>query len=99
VEAAALLAVDGIGARVVSMPSWDRFAAQDDTYRESVLPTGIPKLAVEAGATHGWERYVDAVIGIDHFGTSAPGPTVLAEFGFTAENVAARARTLIAGAH
>jgi transketolase len=99
VEAAGLLAAEGIGARVVSMPSWDLFAAQDDAYRESVLPTGIPKLAVEAGATFGWDRYVDVAIGIDHFGTSAPGPRVLAEFGFTPENVAAHARTLIAGAH
>ena len=99
VEAAALLAAEGIGARVVSMPSWDLFAAQSDDYRESVLPTGIPKLAVEAGATLGWERYVDVAIGIDHFGTSAPGGKVLAEFGFTPANVAAQARTLIAGAH
>jgi transketolase len=100
VDAAALLAAEGIGARVVSMPSWNLFAAQSDDYREQVLPTGIPKLAVEAGATLGWERYVDAALGIDHFGASAPGAQVLAEFGFTPENVAARARTLIArGAH
>jgi len=99
VEAAALLAAEGIGARVVSMPSWDLFSAQDDDYRESVLPTGIPKLSVEAGVTFGWERWVDTSIGIDHFGASAPGGTVLAEFGFTAENVADHARSLIAGVH
>jgi len=98
-EAAALLATEGIGARVVSMPSWDLFSAQDDDYRESVLPAGIPKLSVEAGVTFGWERWVDTTIGIDHFGASAPGGTVLAEFGFTAENVADHARSLIAGVH
>ena len=99
VEAAALLATEGIGARVVSMPSWDLFATQDDDYRSSVLPAGIPKLSVEAGVTFGWERWVDTSIGIDHFGASAPGSTVLAEFGFTAENVADHARSLIAGVH
>jgi len=99
VEAAALLATEGIGARVVSMPSWDLFSAQDVDYRESVLPAGIPKLSVEAGVTFGWERWVDTSIGIDHFGASAPGGTVLAEFGFTAENVADHARSLIAGVH
>jgi len=57
---------------------------------------GRPKLAVEAASPFGWDRYADDVVGIDHFGASAPGPTVLAEFGFTPENVAARARTLLA---
>jgi transketolase len=93
VEALDLL--DGISARVVSMPSWDLFAAQSDEYRESVLPVDVPTLAVEAGSTFGWERYADDVVGIDHFGASAPGPKVLAEFGFTPENVAARARALL----
>jgi transketolase len=85
----------GLSVRVVSMPSWDRFAAQPDDYRERVLPADVPTLAVEAGATFGWERYADDVVGIDHFGASAPGPVALANFGFTAENVAARARALL----
>ena len=93
VEAVDLL--DGLSVRVVSMPSWDLFAAQPDAYREQVLPADVPTLAVEAGATFGWERYADDVVGIDHFGASAPGATVLAEFGFTPENVAARARALL----
>jgi transketolase len=93
VEALDLL--DGISVRVVSMPSWDLFGAQSDEYREAVLPVDVPTLAVEAGSTFGWERYADDVVGIDHFGASAPGPKVLAEFGFTPENVAARARVLL----
>jgi len=84
---------------VVSMPSWDLFAAQDDAYRDSVLPPGVPKLAVEAASSFGWERYADDVVAIDHFGASAPGPKVLAEFGYTPENVAARARALLARRH
>jgi transketolase len=94
-----LLAADGLGVRVVSMPSWDLFAAQPDDYRDSVFPPGIPRLAVEAGSSFGWDRYADDVVAIDHFGQSAPGPKVLAEFGFTPENVAARARDLLARAH
>jgi transketolase len=93
VEAVDLL--DGLSVRVVSMPSWDLFAAQPDAYREQVLPADVPTLAVEAGATFGWERYADDVVGIDHFGASAPGATALAEFGFTPENVAVRARALL----
>jgi transketolase len=94
-----LLAVDGLGVRVVSMPSWDLFAAQDDEYRATVLPPGVPTLAVEAASSFGWERYADDVVGIDHFGASAPGEKVLAEYGFTPENVAARARALLAFDH
>jgi transketolase len=98
VAAAEALAADGIGARVVSMPSWDLFAAQREDYRAAVLPAGIPRLAVEAGTTFGWERYSDAVVGFDHFGSSAPGDRVLAEFGITPVNVADHARALVAGA-
>ena len=98
VDAAKLLAADGIAARVVSMPSWRIFEEQSAEYKASVLPAGVPKLAVEAGATLGWWKYVGTggdVIGIDRFGASAPGPKVLAEFGFTAEKVAARAKALV----
>jgi len=89
------LAADGVAARVVSLPSWDLFGAQDDAYRDGVLPPGVPRLGVEAASPFGWERYADATVTIDHFGASAPGPTVLAEFGFTPEHVAGRARALL----
>jgi transketolase len=95
VAARDLLTAGGTSVRVVSMPSWDLFAAQDDAYRDSVLPPGLPTLAVEAASPFGWERYADDVIGIDRFGASAPGPTVMAELGFTPENVAERAHALL----
>ena len=98
VEAAKLLAAEGIAARVVSFPSWKIFEEQSAEYKSSVLPAGVPKLAVEAGATVGWWKYVGQdgdVIGLDRFGASAPGPKVLAELGFSAENVAARAKKLV----
>jgi len=97
VEAAKLLAADGIAARVVSFPSWKLFDEQSAEYKASVLPAGVPKLAVEAGATAGWWKYTGLdgdVIGLDRFGASAPGPKVMAELGFSAENVAARAKAL-----
>lgn len=96
IAAAELLVADGRSVRVVSMPSWDLFAAQSQKYRDGVLPSGTPTLAVEAGTSFGWERYADDVVAIDRFGASAPGPTVLAELGFTPENVATRARALLA---
>ena len=95
VDAAGLLAESGVQARVVSLPSWDRFEDQDATYRTEVLPPGVPTLAVEAGVSLGWDRYADDSVSIDHFGASAPGDIVLAKFGYTADNVADRARTLI----
>jgi transketolase len=95
VAAAATLTSEGRSVRVVSFPCWELFDAQPPEYRSSVLPPRVPTLAVEAGATFGWERYADDVVGIDHYGASAPGGTVLAEFGFTADNVAARARALL----
>jgi transketolase len=96
--AAKLLAADGIGARVVSMPSWRIFDEQSAEYKASVLTAGVPRLAVEAGATLGWWKYVGLdgdVVGIDRFGASAPGPIVMKEFGFSAENVAAKAKKLV----
>jgi transketolase len=98
IEAAKLLAAEGIRARVVSFPSWEIFDEQTAEYKASVLPAGVPKLAVEAGSPIGWWKYVGLdgdVIGLDRFGASAPGPKVMAELGFTAENVAARAKALI----
>ncbi len=96
VAAAEVLQGDGLAVRVVSMPSWELFAAQPESYRHDVLPSGVPTLAVEAGASLGWERYADDVVAIDHFGASAPGSVAMAEFGFTPENVVARARVLLA---
>jgi transketolase len=96
VDARQSLITDGLSVRVVSMPSWDRFEARSSDERASVLPPGVPTLAVEAGATLGWERYADEVIGIDSFGTSAPGATAMAHFGFTPEHVVERAHALCA---
>ena len=96
-----MLAADSIGARVVSMPSWELFEAQPADYKESVLPTSVTaRLAIEAGVTLGWERYVGTqgdVIGIDRFGASAPAKIIFEQLGFTAENAAARAKALLDG--
>lgn len=97
-EAQAKLAEEGIGVSVVSMPSWDMFEMQSEEYKKSVLPEGLPKVAVEAGVTLGWSRYTDSednVIGINKFGASAPGGTVMKEYGFTAENVATKVKSLL----
>ena len=93
-----LLAAQGVAARVVSMLSTTVFDRQDATYRGSVLPPGVPQVAVEAGVTAGWWRYVGrdgAVVGIDRFGESGQGSAVLKHFGFTAERVAQTALAVI----
>lgn len=98
VSAAKLLASEGVTTRVVSMPSWRIFDEQSAEYKASVLPASVPKLAVEAGASLLWWKYVGSngdVVGPDRFGASAPGGTAMAELGFTAENVAARAKKLL----
>jgi transketolase len=95
VEAAKVLDRQGVVARVVSMPSWDLFQLQPDDYQDAVLGWGAPVLSVEAGASFGWARWADDSVAIDHFGASAPGAEVLAEFGFTPDNVADRARRLL----
>jgi len=95
-NAAQKLYDEGRGVRVVSFPSWELFEKQDEAYRESVLPKSIQaRLAVEAGASFGWERYARSVVGIDHFGASAPAKVIFEKFGFTVENVVARAKELI----
>lgn len=97
-DGATRLAAGGIRARVVSMPSWKIFEEQDKQYKNSVLPGGVPKLSIEAGATLGWWKYIGrngAAIGIDRFGASAPGPVVLEKLGFSGENVAAKAKMLL----
>jgi transketolase len=93
------LAAQGTRTRVVSMPCMELFEAQPSEYREQVLPPNVgPRLAVEPGASISWWRWVGdrgGVLGIDHFGASAPGAKVLSEFGFTVENIAARAQALL----
>lgn len=99
VQAAEALRAEGKQVRVVSMPSWELFEAQDAAYQESVLPKAVTKrLAVEAGITMGWCRYVGAegdVIGVDRFGASAPGGLVMEKFGFTVDHVVSRAKALL----
>ncbi|MEO6798981.1 MAG: transketolase [Rhodanobacter sp.] len=98
-EAADKLQAGGVAVRCVSMPSWELFDAQPQSYRDVVLPPDIPaRLAVEMGATQGWRRYVGDhgdVLGIDHFGASAPAEVLQREFGFTVENVVKRAKVLL----
>ncbi len=95
VDAADQLRQQGRSVRVVSLPSWDRFSEQDEAYRDSVLPAGVPALSVEAATTFGWERWSDDSIGIDRFGASAPGELVLDKLGINVDNVVARASALV----
>ena len=98
-DAAARLAAEGINVRAVSFPSWELFEKQDEAYRDAVLPKHIrARLAVEAGAGLGWERYVGldgAVISMERFGASAPYKILFEKFGFTVENVIAKAKALL----
>ena len=98
-EAARELAGEGVRTRLVSMPCVELFEVQPREYRDQVLPPQVSaRLAVEAGASLSWWRWVGsegAVLGVDRFGASAPGSRVLEEFGFTGANVAARARALL----
>jgi transketolase len=97
-----VLAADGIAARVVSMPCTQEFDAEDTAYRASVLPPGVPRVAVEAGVTDYWRKYVGAiddprgtVVGLDTYGESAPAAVLFKHFGFTAENVAAAVKRAV----
>ena len=98
-EARERLSEKGVDARVVSMPSWEVFDAQDQGYKDSVLPPGVEtRVSVEAGITSGWERYVGfkgASIGINRFGASAPGELVLEKLGITPENAANKVLELL----
>ncbi|MDR1767826.1 MAG: transketolase [Propionibacteriaceae bacterium] len=90
-----LLEADGVPTRVVSLPCLEWFAAQDQAYRDSVIPRGAAKVSVEAGSSMGWREYVgDAgeIVALDHFGESAPGGRLFEKYGFTAENLASRAK-------
>ena len=98
-EASEKLDHKGISARVVSMPSWELFDRQDEKYRGQVLPPEIKaRIAIEAGISQGWERYVGdmgRIIGLDRFGASAPGKVLYEKFGFTPENVVETALALV----
>ncbi len=99
VSAADALREKGIAVRAVSMPSWELFEAAPEDYRKAVLPPDVAaRLAVEAGVSMGWERYVGAggkIMGMDRFGASAPGNVLMEKFGFTVENVVAQAQSLL----
>jgi transketolase len=98
-DAHARLAGDGIRSRVVSMPCWELFDAQPQSYRDAVLPPSVrARVSIEAAAPFGWERYVGpegAIIGVSGFGASAPGPVVMREFGFTPEHVVETAKRIL----
>lgn len=97
-NAQAALKADGVAARVVSMPATNVFDAQDAAYKASVLPAGIKRVAIEAGVTDGWYKYVGlegAVVGLNRFGESAPAPLLFKEFGFTVENVVATVKGIL----
>ena len=100
-EAREALQKDGTPTRVVSMPCWELFEAQDSAYRDEVLPPNVAaRISVEAGARLGWDRYTGAqgdCVSIDRFGASAPGDVALKNLGFNVENVTARARALLKG--
>ncbi|MFZ9157971.1 MAG: transketolase [Ilumatobacteraceae bacterium] len=97
-DAAERLASESISARVVSMPSWDRFEkfrATNSAAADAILPRSLPTVSVEAGATMGWHKYADECIGIDRFGASAPGATALVNLGIEAGNVVSTVRRLL----
>jgi transketolase len=97
-KAQAALAAEGINVRVVSMPSTNVFDKQDQAYKDSVLPKGVKLVAVEAGVTDGWYKYVGldgAVVGINTFGESAPAPELFKHFGFTVDNVVKTVKSVL----
>jgi transketolase len=96
VGAAEQLAADGRTVQVVSMPSWELFEAQSDDYQESVIPSDVPTLAVEAGVSFGWDRWADQSVTLDRFGASAPGDVAMANLGFTVDHVVAASNELLA---
>jgi transketolase len=99
VAAAERLGAEGVAVRCVSMPSWELFEAQPQSYRDEVLPPQVTvRLAIELGVRQGWDRYVGNrgdMLGIDRFGASAPTQVLLERYGFTVDNVVARARALL----
>jgi transketolase len=100
-EAHDQLTRDGVASRVVSMPCWDLFQAQPQSYRDAVLPPGVKaRVSVEAGSPLGWERYVGldgAIIGLNRFGASSPGEIVMRELGFSSQHIVEVAKSLLSG--
>jgi transketolase len=99
-EAQKSLKADNVAVQVVSLPSWNLLQKQPQEYRDGLFPRGVPVLAIEAGVTLGWRSYVGDgvhVIGVDRFGASAPGDVVMKEYGFTPDNVKARAMEILRG--
>ncbi len=97
-EAHERLTSEGCRIRVVSLPSWDLFMQQNDSYRKRIIPENIPILSIEAGVSLGWQSYVGSnvtAIGVDRFGSSAPGSVALDKYGFNPDNVCQKARSLI----
>jgi len=94
VQAAEILGKEGLKVRVVSMPSMQLFSEQSVAYKESVLAVGAPVLSVEALTTFGWGSYAHAHHGLDGFGTSGPAKEVFVKYGFTADNIAKKGKTL-----
>ncbi|MEG2068922.1 MAG: transketolase [Acidaminococcaceae bacterium] len=93
-----VLAEEAINVSVVSLPSWDHYDAQSKKYKETVMPSGVPRIAVEAGVSFGWSRYTgneNNIIGIDKFGASAPGDVVYEKYGFTVKNVVAKVKHVL----
>jgi transketolase len=95
VTAASVLREEGYDVQVVSMPSWDLFEAQDEDYQETVLPMGVPVVAVEMGASFGWERYADLAVTVDTFGASGAADKLIEEYGFDADSVVEAALLLL----
>ena len=99
VDAAHILAQEGITTRIVSFPSWDLFEKQSISYQHEVLPPEIkPRLAVEAAVSFGWKKWVGDdgdTLSVDHYGASAPASRIFTEFGFTVENVVNRVKVLL----
>merc|ERR1712066_8827 len=89
--------LSGKKVRVVSMPSWELFRAQPDSYMDALLPAGVPKMSVEAAVTMGWGEWADAFVGINVFGASAPGDTCMDKFGFNVPNVVSCAGRCLRG--
>merc|ERR1712207_30383 len=89
--------MSGKKVRVVSMPSWELFRAQPASYKDSLLPKGVPTMSVEAAVTMGWDEWADAFVGINFFGASAPGGTCMDKFGFNVSNVVSCAGRCLKG--
>jgi transketolase len=94
--AAEQLRADGVAARVVSFPSWELFAEQDEDYQVSVMGNDVARVSVEAASTFGWALWADASVGIDHFGASAPGAELMEHFGITPDNVVDHVKAVLA---